>query len=335
MALMKKVTVIGGGAWGTALALLLAEAEEEVALWVYEEDLVDQMRRQRENVLYLPGFRLPDHLKPTSKLAEAVTGSEMIVSVVPSHVTRRVFEQHRDLIPVGVPIISATKGIENETLLPISDVLRSILPVAYHPHLAFLSGPSFAKEVALRLPTAVSIASWEPSLSKRLQKVFTRPYFKVYTNPDVLGVELGGALKNVIAIAVGCSEGLGFGHNTRAALITRGLSEITRLGEAMGAQTATFYGLSGLGDLVLTCTGELSRNRTVGYKLGQGMTLEAVLAESKAVAEGIKTTKSTYDLAQKHQVSMPIMEEVYALLYQGKSARDVARDLMLREVGDE
>ncbi|MBI4714751.1 MAG: NAD(P)-dependent glycerol-3-phosphate dehydrogenase [Nitrospirae bacterium] len=329
-----KVAVIGGGAWGTALALLLA-AQEEVRLWVYETDLAAAMRERRENTLYLPGFRLPETLLPTSNMEEAMRGADLVVSVAPSHVVRKVFETLRTFLPRNIPVVSASKGIENDTLLPVSEVLKSVLPERHHPRLAFLSGPSFAKEVAEKLPTAVSVASWDPDLGKTLQKIFTRPYFKVYTNPDVLGVELGGALKNVIAIAVGCSEGLGFGHNTRAALITRGLAEITRLGTAMGAQAATFYGLSGLGDLVLTCTGELSRNRTVGYKLGQGMTLEAVMAETRAVAEGIKTTKATHDLALKHRVEMPITAEVYALLYEGKSARAVARDLMLREVGDE
>jgi len=332
---MSKAAVIGGGAWGTALALLLSEKETEVRLWVYEKDLVAQIHERRENVMFLPGFPLPGNIRPTSDLRDAVTACDMIVSVVPSHVTRGVFGSLREFLPQGIPIVSATKGIENETLLPVSEILKSVLPEAYHPNLAFLSGPSFAKEVAQKLPTAVSVASWNPALGRSLQKAFTRSYFKVYTNPDVLGVELGGALKNVIAIAVGCSEGLGFGHNTRAALITRGLAEIARLGVAMGAEASTFSGLSGLGDLVLTCTGELSRNRTVGYKIGQGMSLEAIFAESKAVAEGVKTTKSAFDLSRKHRVDMPITEEVYALLYQGKSARDVARDLMLREVGDE
>lgn len=332
-----KIAVIGAGSWGTTLAILLAEGDNEVRLWVYEKDLAGIMREKRENTRYLAGHPLPGNIYPTGSLREAVGSCEIILSVVPSHAVRSVFTGLKEFMP-DVPIISATKGIEIDTLQTVSQILSEILSPSIHRRFASLSGPSFAKEVVQKLPTAITLASHNESLARELQGLFARPYFRVYTNPDVIGVEIGGALKNVIAIATGCSDGLGFGHNTRAALITRGLAEIKRLGMALGAQAATFYGLSGIGDLILTCTGELSRNRTLGYKLGQGMKLGEIFSEMSGkgmVAEGVKTARAAYELAKRYQVSMPITQEVYRLLYEEKDVHQVVHDLMMREIGGE
>ncbi|MBI5755873.1 MAG: NAD(P)-dependent glycerol-3-phosphate dehydrogenase [Nitrospirae bacterium] len=332
-----KIAVIGGGSWGTTLAVLLAEKDNEIRLWVYEKGLAEIIKARRENSIYLPGHILPENIYPTSSLKEAVQSCDVIISVVPSHAVRDVFTRLKEFMP-DVPVVSATKGITTDTLQTVSQVLSEILSTAIHRRFASLSGPSFAKEVAKKLPTAVTLASYNDTLAKELQAIFVRPYFRVYTNMDVTGVEIGGALKNVIAIATGCSDGLDFGHNTRAALITRGLAEIKRLGMAMGAHAATFYGLSGIGDLVLTCTGELSRNRTLGYKLGQGGKLKDIfsgLSECGMVAEGVKTAEAAHELAKRYQVSMPITEAVYTLLYEEKDVHQVVHDLMMRAVGGE
>lgn len=333
--MVEKIAVIGGGSWGTTLAALLADKGHDVTLWVYEDDLAGRMRDTRVNDLYLPGFKLPENLRVDSRLGETVKDKDIIVTVTPSHVTRNVLTGLLPEIREGAIFVSASKGIENDTLMTMNDVMEDVLPKGFHHRLAFLSGPSFAKEVCKKMPTAVSVASRSPETALRVQNIFNCDYFRVYTNPDVIGVELGGALKNVIAIAAGCSDGLGYGHNTRAALITRGLSEIARLGMAMGANPLTFSGLSGMGDLVLTCTGELSRNRTVGFRLGQGATLKDILSEMKMVAEGVKTTKSAYDLSQKYSVTMPITEQVYKLLYEEKEPAQVVRDLMGRDLKSE
>lgn len=332
-----RIAVIGAGNWGTALSVLLAERDNEVRLWVYEEGLAETMRTRRENTLYLAGHILPENIYPTNIIEEAVDSCDLIVSVVPSHAVKNVFTQLKEFIP-DVPLISATKGIDINTCQTVSQMAGEILSPSIQRKYAVLSGPSFAKEVVKRLPTAITLATNDGPLAKKLQSLFTRPYFRVYTNPDVIGVEIGGALKNVIAIATGCSDGLGFGHNTRAALITRGLAEIKRLGMAMGAHASTFYGLSGIGDLVLTCTGELSRNRTVGYELGQGKKLTEIfseLSEKGMVAEGVKTTKAAHELAKRYKVSMPITQEVYNLLYEDKDVHQVVDDLMMREIGGE
>ncbi|HKZ72035.1 MAG TPA: NAD(P)H-dependent glycerol-3-phosphate dehydrogenase [Nitrospirota bacterium] len=332
-----RIAVTGAGSWGTALALLLAERDNEIRLWVYEKELADLIKNKRENALYLPGHTIPENIYPTNSLREAIDSCDIIVSVVPSHAVRSVFTQIREYMP-DVPIVSATKGIEVETLQTVSQILTDLFSRSIQRRFASLSGPSFAKEVARRLPTALALATGDEVLAKELQRIFARPYFRVYTNPDVIGVEIGGALKNVIAIATGCSDGLGLGHNARAALITRGLAEIKRLGMAMGAHTPTFYGLSGIGDLVLTCTGELSRNRTLGFKLGQGMKLKEVfegLSEKGVVAEGVRTAKAACEIAKRYQVSMPITQEVYHLLYEEKDVHQVVHDLMTREMGGE
>lgn len=331
----EKIAVIGGGSWGTTLAGLLADKGHDVTLWVYEEDLAVRMVRNRANDVYLPEYLLPQALNVTSDMSVAVTGKDVILTVAPSHVTRRVLESLVPYLKEDAVFVSATKGIENDTLMTMAEVMEDVLPKAFHGRMSYLSGPSFAREVCLKMPTAVCIASRDPAVAKRMQVAFNTEYFRVYTSPDVTGVELGGSLKNVIAIAAGCSDGFGFGHNTRAALITRGLAEISRLGVAMGASPLTFAGLSGMGDLVLTCTGELSRNRTVGFKLGEGMKLADILAEMKMVAEGVKTAKSAYDLSRKHDVQMPITEQVYALLYEDRDPKKVVRELMTRDLKSE
>jgi len=331
----EKIGVIGAGSWGTSIAILLSEKGHDVSLWVYENDLSKRMIRSRVNDLYFPDFKVPDDLHITSSLENALKGNDIIVSAVPSHALRKVLKDLAPFLFENVVIVSCTKGIENNTLMIPSEIMKDVLPKGLHKRLSFLSGPSFAVEAARKLPTAVSVASYERDIGLRVQSVFNTLYFRVYTNPDVIGVELGGALKNVIAIASGASDGLKYGHNTRAALITRGLREISRLGVALGANPMTFSGLSGLGDLVLTCTGELSRNRTVGYKLGQGMKLKDILSEMKMVAEGVKTSKSAYELSRKYSVEMPITEQVYKLLYEDKEPGNVVKDLMSRGLKDE
>lgn len=331
----EKIGVIGAGSWGTSIAILLSEKGHDVSLWVYENDLSERMIKSRVNDLYFPDFKIPDGIHITSSLENALKGNDIIVSAVPSHVLRKVLKDLTPFLFENVVIVSCTKGIENDTLMVPSEIMKDVLPRGLYRRLAFLSGPSFAVEVARKLPTAVSVASYDRDIGLRVQSVFNTLYFRVYTNPDVTGVELGGSLKNVIAIASGASDGLKYGHNTRAALITRGLREISRLGAALGANPTTFSGLSGLGDLVLTCTGELSRNRTVGYKLGQGMKLRDILSEMKMVAEGVKTARSAYELSRKYNVEMPITEQVYKLLYEDKEPGNVVKDLMSRGLKDE
>lgn len=325
-----KTGVIGAGSWGTTLADLLARKGFEVTLWAYENDLVERMNATRVNDLYLPGFLLAEGLSFTNDLSEAVRDRQLLVLVPPSQVMRPVMKQAAADIEPGTLLVSAAKGIENDTLLTMSEVLLEVLPATVAESLAFLSGPSFAREVAAGMPTAVVAAASRPQVARRVQEAFSTDAFRVYTNDDVIGVELGGALKNVIALAAGVSDGLGFGYNTRAALITRGLAEMTRLGTAMGAKTATFAGLAGMGDLVLTCTGDLSRNRTVGMELGRGKKLEEILGGMKMVAEGVKTTLSAYQLACKLGVEVPITEQAYRILYEGKDPRQAVTDLMLR-----
>ena len=329
------IGVIGGGSWGTALSKLLADKGNDVHLWVHEPELVPKINELHENTTYLPDIKLPPNLKATNDMAEAVGGREMILSVPPSHVLRSVLEQARDHIPEGVPIVSATKGIENETLMLISDIFEDVLAPRFHPFLCYLSGPSFAKEVAEQKPTAVTIASYNHQLAVRVQKVFSNGFFRAYTSNDVIGVEIGGALKNVIAIASGAVSGMELGLNASAGMITRGLHEITRLAVRKGANPLTLTGLAGMGDLVLTCTGGLSRNRTVGFKLGQGMTIDEILDEMNMVAEGVKTSKSVYDLSRQMEVEMPISEQVYQVLYEGKEPKQAVADLMARDLKPE
>ena len=325
------IGVIGAGSWGTALARVLAGKGHRVTLWAREAEVVEEVRRYHENRTFLPDVVLPEKLVPTADLSEAMTGKDMVVSVVPSQFVSSVFGEAADKLHPKAQVVSASKGIEVSTGKRMDEVLSGLLTPVQVEKLTFLSGPSFAAEVSRESPTAVVVASRSREAARAAQLAFQTDYFRIYTNPDVLGVEMGGALKNVIALAAGALAGLGYGHNTMAALITRGLAEITRLGVAMGADPATFSGLAGMGDLVLTCTGSLSRNRTVGFRLGKGESLEEILGDMRGVAEGVKTVQAVRNLAREVQVEMPIAEEVHALLWEGRTASEAVRNLMLRE----
>jgi glycerol-3-phosphate dehydrogenase (NAD(P)+) len=331
----EKIGVIGAGAWGTALSMLLADKGHDVTLWMYEKDLAEETARTRDNSVYLPGFTLPESIHVTSSLETAVRDKAIILSVVPSHTVRAVSQRFTPFLSRNSVIVSASKGLEIETLKPLSEVFKDILPIHFHDRLCILSGPSFAKEVAQKMPTAVALASYDPVIAKKVQAVFSNPYFRIYTNPDVIGVELAGSLKNVVAIAAGVLEGMGYGYNTMAALLTRGLAEMARLGIAMGGNLQTFSGLAGMGDLVLTCTGGLSRNRTLGVRIGKGEKLNDIMSGMKTVAEGVKTARAARYLARKYDVEMPIVDEVYQLLYEGKDPKQAVKDLMSRELKDE
>jgi len=325
-----RIAVIGAGSWGTALALLLARKGYDTRLWAHNAARASELEEKRENTTYLAGFPFPDSLHATNDLRAALDGAECVVSVTPSHTVRDVMKQALPHLPPDAPIVSASKGIENSTLMVMSEVFEDVLPKSLHQNLTYLSGPSFAKEVAEELPTAVTVAGKDVPMCKRAQELFTAPYFRVYTTEDVIGVELGGALKNVMAIGAGVADGLGYGYNTRAALITRGIAEMARLVTKRGGQAMTLAGLAGMGDLVLTCTGELSRNRSVGLRLGRGDKLSTILGEMKMVAEGVKTSKSAYDLAKREGVEMPIVQEVYRILYEDKEPRLAVSELMGR-----
>ena len=330
-----RVGVIGAGSWGTALSWLLATAGSQVCLWVRSADLCRTLQEERENRLYLPDVRLPQEVSFTADLAEAVAEQDLILSAVPSHAVREVMGRAMPLITGEPTVLSATKGIEEESLKTMSQVLAEVLGPRHQDRVAVLSGPSFAAEVAKGLPTAVTVAARSAAVAKEVQECFSTPSFRVYTSTDVLGVEIGGAVKNVIAVAAGVSDGLGFGHGARAALITRGLAEISRLAVRMGAEVQTLSGLSGLGDLVLTCTGELSRNHSVGLRIGRGEALTDILKSMRMVAEGIRTSRSVYTLARNLGVEMPITEQVYLLLYENKHPKQVVADLLARKVKPE
>ncbi len=335
-----RVGVIGGGSWGTALAHLLAAQGHEVVLWAFEEEVAAAVRERHENPLYLAGIPLAESLDATSDLAAAVAGREVLLSVVPTPFLRPVLRDLQAILTAASAspppyLVSATKGIENESLMLISQILAEELPAIPPARCAYLSGPSFTREVARHLPTAVTLASVSESTAKHLQAIFTAPWMRVYTSPDVVGVELGGAVKNVIAIATGACAGLELGSDTIAAIITRGEAEVAALGTAMGAHPLTFLGLAGIGDLVLTCTGELSRNRTVGLRLGRGESLRSILKEMRMVAEGVRTTRSVYHLAKRLGVAMPICSEVYHVLYEGADLRGAVDRLMQRELKEE
>ncbi len=332
---IKNIGVVGAGSWGTTLAHLLAEKGYQVDLWVYEPELAQIIALQYENTFYLPGYKLSKNISPSNSLEDVVAGKGLLVMAVPSHVYRDIAQQVQNLLQDKVTILSVTKGIENDTLLTMSGIWHELLRPSEAIELATLAGPSFAREVAQKVPTAVTVASRNLETARRLQRIFHTDYFRAYSSMDETGVELAGALKNVIAIATGICDGLSLGHNARAALITRGLNEISRLGVKMGADPLTFSGLSGVGDLVLTCTGDLSRNRTVGLKLGQGKTLEEILDEMRMVAEGVKTTKSAYQLAQREHTEMPICTNVYEILYKGKPCGKAVQELMTRSLKDE
>lgn len=301
-------------------------------VWCHNKSVADEINTSHSNQRFLPDVRLPPNLTATQDLPQTILGAEVLLQVSPSHVVREIMTEAAPLIPVGVPILNASKGIENDSLMMVSEVLEDVLPVHCHPYLAFLGGPSFALEVARQQPTMVVIAAHSQRLAERLQKFLNSEYFRVYTSIDVVGIELGGALKNVIAIAAGAAEGMGLGMNARAGMMTRGLAEISRLAVRKGANPLTLSGLGGMGDLVLTCYGALSRNRTVGFKMGQGKTLKEVLGEMLMVAEGVKTTKSARDLALKYNVEMPITNQVFEVLYNDKPVARALQDLMTRDL---
>jgi len=330
-----KIGVIGAGSWGTALAHRAAANGHATVLWVYESELVDSLRSTGVNHLFLPDIQLHPGLQYTGDLAEAAADADLMVLVTPTQVTRAVLEQLAPALQSQAPLVSASKGIELGTLCTVSQICGQVLGEAVLQRFVALSGPTFAREVALGLPSLIVAGSVSQAAACQVQTAFSSPEFRVYTSEDTIGVELGGAVKNVIAIAAGIADGLGFGHNTRAALITRGLAEIKRLGRVMGAQDATFAGLAGMGDLVLTCTGDLSRNRTVGVKLGQGQTLAAIMAEMRMVAEGVKSAESVHALACRLGVEMPITHKVYDILYGDKPARQAVLELMSRDLKPE
>jgi glycerol-3-phosphate dehydrogenase (NAD(P)+) len=326
---MSAVAVLGAGSWGTTLANLLAGKGETVRLWAYEPEVVEAINGTRENPLFLPGVRLGANLRAFGDPREAVSGAGVILSAPPSHVTRAVVDRVREAVVPGVLVVSATKGIENDTLALMSEIFAERLPEA---RFVALSGPSFAIEVCQGQPTAVVAAARDEASALAAQQLFATPAFRVYSGRDVVGVELAGALKNVIAIAAGILEGLGLGHNPRAALITRGLAEITRLGVAMGAAPSTFAGLAGMGDLVLTTTGSLSRNRALGVALAQGQTLEEYRTAHRSVAEGANTSRAGVALGARMGVELPIIQKVCEVLFSGKPARDAVPELMGREL---
>lgn len=329
------VSVLGAGSWGTALAKLVADRGIPTRLWARSAKLAEEIEKTRINSPYLPGFELPSTLRATADLEDALRGATLVLVVVPTHGVRDVLMSAKPFIPEGSTLVSATKGIEENSLLLVSEIFEQIIPESEHDRLTYLGGPSFAKEVAAQMPTAVSIAGRDPAHVALARDVFSTDRFRAYTTDDVVGVEVGGALKNVIAIAVGVADGMGFGHNTRAGLITRGLAEINRVAVTLGANPLTISGLSGMGDLVLTCTGELSRNRTVGVKLGQGQKLSDVLGSMNMVAEGVRTAHSANQLSQKLGLDMPITSEVYRMLYQDKAPQDVLASLMARPLRPE
>jgi glycerol-3-phosphate dehydrogenase (NAD(P)+) len=331
---MSEIAVIGAGAWGTGIAVVLGrKGTHRVRLWAHEPEVCESITQKRVNEKFLPGRRIPASINASNDLAKALDGAQIVVSVMPSQHCRALFERMRPLLPAHTLIVSATKGLEEGSLLRMTEVISQILKCSdgSTPTVGALSGPSFAQEVARGDPTAITIASENAALLRTVQQDFSDPSFRVYTNSDVVGVELGGALKNVIAIAAGISDGLGFGHNSAAALITRGLAELTRLVVACGGRAETMAGLAGLGDLVLTCTGGLSRNRSVGVELGRGNELPDIIAGMHGmVAEGVFTTRAAVGLAHAHGVEMPITEQMHAILHQGKSPREAIQELMTR-----
>ena len=329
---MKRIAIIGDGGWGTALALTLLGNGHRVTVWGPFPEYIEEICGKRENPLYLPGVTLPPDVAWTSDRAVAAEGADVIVLAVPTRFFRAVAASFRGVIPASAAVVSVAKGLDAQTHHRMSEVAQEVLgrgPVAA------LSGPSHAEEVARRVPTAVVIASADAAQARMLQSVFMGPRFRVYTSDDVAGVELGGALKNIMAIAAGASDGIGFGDNTKAALLTRGLAEITRLGCALGAKPATFAGLSGMGDLIVTCTSRFSRNRSVGERLGRGEKIDGILASMKQVAEGVWTCALARDLAREQGIEVPITEEVFAVLHEAKNPLEAVGDLMMRSAKPE
>jgi glycerol-3-phosphate dehydrogenase (NAD(P)+) len=327
---MRKASVFGAGSFGTAIATVLANNFEEVVLWGRDAEQIRALNAAHENAAYLPGLKLPANVRGCTELADAARDSEIVIVATPAQASRPFLERAASLLPRQAPIVTVAKGIETGTLLTMTEVLEQCLPEACHPHLAVLSGPSFAKEMMQRMPTVVTVASRFEKTAAQAQAAFHSDFFRTYTSTDVVGVQVGGSLKNVIAIAAGMSDGLGLGHNARTAIITRGLAEISRIAVRMGANPLTLSGLAGLGDLVLTCTGELSRNRTVGLELGHGKKLDRVLSDMHQVAEGVSTARSARDLSAKVGVELPICQQVYEVTWEGKDPRAAGAALMSR-----
>lgn len=331
-----KIAVVGAGSWGTALAILLSKKNYVVDLWGHRKEHFQRLSEDRENKKYLPNIGFPSNLNPVNRLDYALQGAGIVVMVIPSHAFRNVFKEAVPYFEDNCRIVSAVKGIENTTLKTMTQVMEEVTVEQNGEGKNFqfgvLSGPSFAEEVAKEVPTAITIGFNDLQTAKEIQKIFVTDFFRVYASKDIIGLEISASLKNIIAIAAGVCDGLGYGLNTRAALITRGLAEIKRLGIALKAQPSTFSGLSGLGDLLLTCTGNLSRNRMVGLKLGEGKSMDQIKSEMSMVAEGIRTTKSVYYLAKKLQIEMPILEQVYNIIYKNKGCSEAVRDLLQREL---
>ncbi len=332
---MEKITIIGAGSWGTALSATVGRRGRPVRLWAYETEVVESIRARRVNEIYLPDVMLPAGVSATNDLGEALADADIVLTVMPSQFCRRLFEQMIPYLRPEMIFVSATKGIDTELLMRMSEIIRAAVEPHFAPRLCVLSGPSFAAEVARGDPTAVVVASEDRDSALLVQKELSSNSLRLYTSNDVVGVEMGGALKNVIAIAAGVIEGLGLGHNPTAALITRGLAEITRLSCACGARRETLAGLAGIGDLALTCTGALSRNRTVGVELGKGRKLEDIVNSMRMIAEGIKTTKATLALAARHKVDVPIADQVNRTLEGEVSPREAIRELMQRSLKEE
>lgn len=325
---MAKVSVLGAGSWGTALSLLLCKNGHEVTLWSALEDEARMLCEKREHESKLPGVRLPEDMKITADLEDSLQDPDVAVLAVPSPFTRSTAHRMASFVKKGQIIVNVAKGVEEHTLMTLSEIISEEIPQA---DVCVLSGPSHAEEVGKGLPTTCVVSAEKRETAEYLQGIFMSPVFRVYTTPDILGVELGGALKNVIALAAGTADGLGYGDNTKAALITRGIAEISRLGTKMGARAETFYGLSGIGDLVVTCASVHSRNRKAGYLMGKGYTMQEAMDEVKMVVEGVYSARAAKSLAEKYQVEMPIIEEVNKVLFEDKPAADAVRDLMLRD----
>jgi glycerol-3-phosphate dehydrogenase (NAD(P)+) len=334
---VKKIAIIGGGSWGTALAIALARSSRphRIALWAHSPDVVELLRVKRVNEIYLPGFKLPAEVEVTGALPEALAGAEIVLGVMPSAHAREVYRAMRPYLDPRAVFVSATKGLEPATHARISEVIAEEIAQNLPPRIAVLSGPSFALEVARGDPTAVVLASADASLASEVQEEFSGPMFRLYTNDDVIGTEIAGAVKNVIAIAAGACTGLGLGTNTTAALVTRGLAEMTRLAAALGGRRDTLAGLAGVGDLILTSTGTLSRNRSVGIELGKGRELGEILSATRMVAEGVGSAAAALELAQRAGVEMPITKQVHAVLTAGRATRDAIRELMERRLKQE
>lgn len=323
----ENIGLIGAGSWGTALACLLAKKGHNVQLWAYEHALVDEILKKRENTIYLPGVKIPPGVTPTASLQDALKSATRMVLATPSHAARSVLEKAAPHLPENLPLVCATKGIENSTQMLMSQVIREALPAMDPAQMAILSGPSFAKDVCAQQPTAVTLACENPERARQMAQLFITPHFKVFTHSDLIGVQLGGSLKNIVAVMAGIAEGLGLGANTHAAVISRGLSEMARLGTALGADPGTFSGLSGLGDLVLTSSGRQSRNKKLGISIGQGQKLADLLGKTKTVAEGVETARATRTLAHRFKISMPVTEQTCAVLFEDKAPQQAIDEL--------